>query len=71
LQIRAALNERTGMRTIPQVFIAGELIGGASETFSAFAKGELQQRLTRLGIRFEDTVGDQLNTLMPGWVQRR
>ena len=70
-QIRAALTEHTGMRTIPQVFVAGELVGGTSETFSAFAEGKLQARLREAGVSFEDTLGDQLYTLLPGWVQRR
>jgi cysteine synthase A len=70
-QIRAALSDHTGMRTIPQVFVAGELIGGTSETFAAFADGSLQARLREAGVPFEDKVGDQLYALLPGWVQRR
>ena len=70
-QIRAALSEHTGMRTIPQVFVAGQLIGGTSETFAAFAAGTLQTQLTAAGVAFEDKIGDQLYTLLPGWVQRR
>jgi len=68
-QIRAALTQHTGMQTIPQIFVGGELIGGASDTFAAFAQGRLQQLLAKNRIAFEDTVGDKLQTLMPGWVQ--
>jgi cysteine synthase A len=70
-QIRAALHEHSGMRTIPQVFVAGQLIGGTSETFAAFASGKLQTLLREAGVSFQDTLGDQLYTLLPGWVQRR
>lgn len=70
-KIRAALNEKSGLTTIPQLFIGGALIGGASETFAAFERGELQARLRENGVAFEDKVGDQLYSLLPGWVQRR
>ena len=58
------------MPTIPQLFVAGELIGGASEVFAAFERKELQALLTKRNVAFEDTVGDALYSLMPGWVQR-
>ena len=69
-QIRAALTERTSLRSIPQVFVGGELIGGATEVFAAFSQGRLQALLARNGVSFEDTLGDALYSLMPGWVQR-
>jgi len=69
-QIRAALTERTSMRSIPQLFVGGELVGGATDTFAAFAGGRLQALFDRHGVRFEDGVGDQLSSLLPGWVQR-
>ncbi|HEX9622329.1 MAG TPA: pyridoxal-phosphate dependent enzyme [Polyangiaceae bacterium] len=69
-KIRAALTERTGVPTIPQVFVGGTLIGGANETFAAFAEGRLQDRLSEQGVSFRDGVGDQLYSLMPGWARR-
>lgn len=36
-----ALRERTGMRTIPQIFIGDKFIGGFSELAALDAKGEL------------------------------
>ena len=70
-QIRAALTERTSLRSIPQAFVGGELIGGAAEVFAAFAQGRLQALFDKNAVSFEDTVGDALYSLMPGWVQRR
>ena len=69
-KIRAALSERSGVATIPQVFVGGQLIGGCTETFTAFENGRLQNLLTRNAIAFEDTLGDKLYSLLPGWVQR-
>ena len=69
-KVRAALVERTGMPTIPQIFVSRTLIGGAIDTFDAFAKGRLQALLTSANVPFEDKVGDTLYSLLPGWQQR-
>ena len=70
-QIRALLRARTGSRTIPQVFVVGEFIGGCSETFDAFRDGRLQQLLKEHGVRFDDSVEVDPYTLLPGWLQSR
>jgi monothiol glutaredoxin len=49
-RIREELSALSGWPTIPQVFIRGELIGGADITEELFEAGELEQRLDeRLG----------------------
>ena len=68
-KIRAALTEYSGVPTIPQIFVGGQLIGGASETLTAFAQGRLQELLNKYGVSFQDAVGDKVYSLMPGWVQ--
>ena len=42
---KAALKARTGMRTVPQIFIGDELIGGFQELMAWDASGELEKRL--------------------------
>jgi cysteine synthase A len=69
-KIRAALTERSGVPTIPQIFVGAELVGDATETFAAFAQGRLQAQLTKHGVPFQDAVGEELYSMMPGWVQR-
>jgi monothiol glutaredoxin len=44
-RIRQELHSISGWPTIPQVFVKGELIGGADITEELLASGELQQRL--------------------------
>ena len=70
-RVRAALTQRTGVATIPQIFVGKTLVGGATDTFAAFADGRLQKLLTSAHVPFEDKVGDKLYSLMPGWVQSR
>ncbi len=69
-RVRAALTERTGVTTIPQIFVGRTLVGGAMDTFEAFANGRLQGLLTSSHVTFEDKVGDKLYSLLPGWRQR-
>jgi monothiol glutaredoxin len=44
-RIRQELQAITGWPTIPQVFVKGELIGGADITEELYASGELQKRI--------------------------
>ena len=44
-RIRQELSEISGWPTIPQVFVKGELIGGADITEELFESGELRQKL--------------------------
>ena len=41
--ILRALMERTSLRTIPQVFVAGKLFGGSTEVLDAFNDGSLRR----------------------------
>jgi len=46
MQIRQDLSALSGWPTIPQVFVKGELIGGADITEELAASGELEQKLS-------------------------
>jgi monothiol glutaredoxin len=55
-QIRQELSAISGWPTIPQVFIKGELIGGADIVEELYASGELQAKLDEaLGTEREQT----------------
>jgi len=65
------LRERSGSKTIPQIFVGGEFIGGASETFDAFKDGRLQRLLAQCGVVVDDSIRVDLNSLLPGWLHPR
>jgi len=69
--IRAALQERIGSPTIPQVFVGGEYVGGATETFDAFNAGELQQLFERHGVDYERGMSFDAYSFLPRWLQTR
>jgi len=70
-KIRAALRERTGSRTVPQVFVAGELIGGCTETFDSFRAGELQTALRGASVTFDDELDSDPYDFLPSWLHSR
>ena len=70
-QIRAVLRARTGSKTIPQVFVGGEFIGGCTDTLEMFKDGRLQGLLTKYGVRFDESVRVDPYTLLPGWLHPR
>ena len=70
-QIRAVLLARTGSRTIPQVFVGGEYLGGCTDTMAAFKAGRLQSLLQQHGGKFDESVRVDPESLLPGWIQPR
>ncbi|MEO1138975.1 MAG: pyridoxal-phosphate dependent enzyme, partial [Pseudomonadota bacterium] len=65
-----ALFAHTGMRTVPQVFIGGTLVGGADDVLAAAGDGTLSQNLKQLAKPIEFApVGDPMDYL-PKWVRR-
>ena len=70
-QIRAVLNNQLRSNTIPQVFIAGEHIGGATDTFEAVKSGELQALLKKSGIEAGDLGDMDPFELLPKWLHKR
>lgn len=48
--IQDALMDVSGMRTVPQVFIGGELVGGCDDVMGAYRNGTLVTLLKAVGI---------------------
>jgi cysteine synthase A len=69
-RVRAALTARTGIPTIPQVFVGGELVGGCTDVIEAVRSGKLQPRLARLGVGVQDVKVDP-RSFLPAWLQPR
>ena len=70
-RIRTALNARTGMQTIPQIFVGGELVGGCTELFDAQRCGKLAELLARHGVDYHRGVSTDPYRFLPGWLQPR
>ncbi len=70
-KIRAALRERTGSKTIPQVFVGGQFIGGATELFDSQKDGELAELLEKNSVVYNKDIDVDPYTFLPGWLQQR
>ena len=70
-RIRAVLADRTGAKTLPQVFIGGEHIGGATDLFDAWRNGNIQKRLDEGGVSYDRDVKLDPYSLLPKWLQPR
>jgi len=70
-QIRAALTARTTMKTIPQVFVGGQFLGGCTETFNAQKDGQLQDLLRRNAVPFDAKANFDPYSMLPGWLHPR
>jgi cysteine synthase A len=70
-QIRRALNARFDTKTIPQIFVGGERVGGATEVFDAWREGRLQTLLRENGVAFDESIDTDPYALLPGWLHKR
>lgn len=71
VKIRAALGARVGVPTIPQVFVAGEHLGGCTDVVEAWESGRLAQRLDAAGIAYDRDARVDGWGLLPKWVHPR
>jgi len=69
-EIRVALAARLGLKTIPQIFVGGEHVGGCTDLFAAYRSGRLAELLQRAGIAFRDVELDP-DALLPKWLHPR
>jgi cysteine synthase A len=70
-EIRSAIALRTGQKTIPQIYIAGTHIGGATETFDAIKDGTLQELLEEQNVVWNRTIETDPYSFLPGWLHKR
>lgn len=69
--LRVALRKRTGVPTIPQIFVAGQHIGGATETFDAFNDCSLKKLLKKNAIGFDPSMTRDAYSFLPTWLHPR
>jgi cysteine synthase A len=70
-ELRRALAQMTGAVTIPQIFIGGRHIGGASETFDAFNDGTLRRLLEKHGQSIDEGSVGNAYGFLPAWLHPR
>ncbi len=69
--IRAAILERTGLRTVPQIYVGGEHIGGATEFFDALKDGSMTTRLEQNNVVWNKSADRDPYSFLPSWLHAR
>ena len=60
-KIRAAIEEQTGVKTIPQIYIGGKHVGGATELFDAAKDGTMADLLRKNNVAWSANRGNRHN----------
>ena len=63
--VRESLQEYTGRRTVPQVFIGGECIGGADELVVLEEKGDLEKLVVKAEEKQSKALPDEVEAFLP------
>jgi len=69
--IRAAIREQTGLKTIPQIYVGGVHIGGATELFDAAKDGTLGNLLGDNGVTWNAGEERDPYSFLPKWLHAR
>ena len=67
----AVLRDKTGLPTIPQIFVAGQHLGGATETFDAFNDNSLKAKLDECGVGYDPSMTRDAYSFLPTWLHPR
>jgi cysteine synthase A len=70
-KVRRAMSDRAGAVTIPQIFIGGRHLGGATETFDACNDGSLRTLLADEGIEVDTESLGNAYVFLPKWIHPR
>jgi len=70
-KIRDELEQRTGMNTIPQIFIGGEFVGGCTDMFDGWVDGKVQAILDNAGVAYDKGSETDPYTFLPEWLHPR
>ena len=70
-KIRKAIEQRTGLKTIPQIYVGGKHVGGASETFDGCRDGSLAKMLEENNVSWNRSVDTDPYSFLPGWLHKR
>jgi cysteine synthase A len=70
-KMRGVLQARTGVCTLPQIFIGGEFVGGCTDVFDRLKSRQLAEHLQRVGVAYDTSANDDPYDYLPRWIQPR
>lgn len=69
--VRDVLEARTGMKTIPQIFVGGEHVGGCTDVFDTWKTGDFQRLLDKAGVAYRHDLEIEPYSFLPEWLHPR
>jgi len=70
-KIRSALQARISARTVPQIFVGGQLVGGCTEVLDAYKDGSFQKLLASSGVAYKKDLDIDPYSFFPAWLHPR
>ncbi len=70
-KIRKAIEQKTGLKTVPQIYVGGVHLGGATETFDACIDGSLGKMLEANKVSWNQSVDTAPYSFLPDWLHPR
>jgi cysteine synthase A len=70
-KIRKAIEAKTGLKTVPQIYVGGVHIGGATEVFDACIDGSLGRMLEENKVSWNRTKETEPYSFLPAWLHPR
>ena len=70
-KILDVLNARNNWPTIPQIYVGGEFVGGATDLFDVGKSGELKPKLDARKIHYNEVINRDPYTFLPAWLHPR
>ena len=70
-QIRKALEADTGLKTIPQIYIGGRHIGGATDLFDGMKDGSIAKLLEANNVAWNTAADQDPYSFLPKWLHKR
>ncbi len=70
-KIRKAIEEQTGLKTIPQIYIGGKHVGGATDVFDGAIDGSLAKLLEENNVVWNTSADQDPYSFLPTWLHKR
>jgi len=70
-KILEVLKSRNDWETIPQIYVGGEFVGGATDMFDVSKAGDLEKMLTARKIHYNETIKRDPYSFLPTWLHPR
>ena len=69
--IRKAIEAQTGLKTIPQIYIGGKHVGGATDLFDAARDGTMAKLLEENNVAWNTAADQDPYSFLPTWLHKR